>query len=248
MNVEATTTSRESDLEALWARYGTTPKFGVREKLVILSAIEMADVGILDFNAKNPCAAIGANSSIVNYYFGGREGLMAEAGIFVHDQWINSVRVAVSTKPIDPVKQINLIIQSELAFTKHWKEMAVFGAYPNSSPTLRALYKERFEKRAQDALEYYLAVMTVLIHDARAGKKSLIDFELGNPPKYKMVTHSSAFLAATSLTWSLHGLTIWSAGQHAASQSIEDKRVTSITSQFAVKNHIKHVIASAIKG
>lgn len=236
------------ELEVLWETYGNGKKLTVREQLVILSAFEIARVGTLEFNAKNPCAAIDANSSIVNYYFGGREGLMAEAAVFVHDQWILAIQRSLSSKPSDPEKQMHKLIQADIAFVQEWGAMASFAAYPNSSPVLRSLFVERFESRAQDAVEYYLAVLTQLIFDARAGNKSLIDFDIGTLPKYKLATHASALLAATSLTWSFHGLTTWVAGQHAPSQHIEDPTTTPLTTKVAMKHHIKHCISSAIRG
>lgn len=235
----------ESDLATTWTLFDSSLSRGVREKIVLLSAIDMANNGTLDFNSKNPCALIGAKSSIVNYYFGGREGLMAEAAVFVHDQWIEGVRHVLSTRPSDPRRQILKIIESDLAFAERWGEMAVFASYPNSSPVLRQLYTDKFAQRAQDAMEFYLAVLTILISDGRAGRKSLIDFEIGNLPKFKVATHTSSLLAATSLSWSIHGLTVWAAGQHVPSRNIEDKRVSSMTTEFAKKSHIRKIIDSA---
>lgn len=238
----------DADLEKIWESFGQGAKLGVRQKLVILTALEISHVGILEFNAKNPCATLGAKSSIVNYYFGGRDGLIAEAALFVHDEWIKAVQGSLSKKPADPVKQLKKIIKADLAFASKWGAMGTLASYPNSSPELRNEYLRQFQSRSQDALEYYLAVLTILIYDARAGNKSLIDFSIGNLPKHKMRTHASAFLAATSLTWSFHGLSMWSAGKHAPSQNIEDSSVTSLTLEYAKKNHINHVIASAIRG
>lgn len=231
-------------LNLLWARFGQSSDLGVREKLVILSAVEMAKVGTLEFNAKNPCEAIGAKSSMVNYYFGGREGLMAEAAIFVYQDWIYSVQKCLSKKVSDPVSQIKKIIDSDLEFTHRWGHMAVFASYPNSSPKLREIYHERFESIAQEGLEYYLAVLAILITDARAGRKSKIDFSIGNLPKSKLAANAPALLAATSLSWSISGLTIWSAGQHIASINLENKFKTSLTTKVAMRNHINHIINS----
>ncbi len=231
-------------LNLLWERFGQSSDLGVREKLIILSAVEMAKVGTLEFNAKNPCEAIGAKSSMVNYYFGGREGLMAEAAIFVYQDWIHSVQKCLSTKESDPVSQIKKIIDSDLEFTQRWGHMAVFASYPNSSPKLREIYHERFESIAQEGLEYYLAVLAILISDARAGRKSRIDFSIGDLPKSKLAANAPALLAATSLSWSISGLTIWSAGQHIASSNLENKFKTSLTTKVAMRNHINHIINS----
>ena len=164
----------EAQLSLLWGKYGQSNDLGIREKLVILSAVEMAKVGTLEFNAKNPCEAIGAQSSMVNYYFGGREGLMAEAAIFVYQDWIQSVQNCLSTKESDPVGQIKKIIESDLDFAHRWGHMAVFASYPNSSPKLREIYHERFETIAQEGLEFYLAVLATLLSDARAGRKIVL--------------------------------------------------------------------------
>lgn len=234
----------DAELSLLWEKYDKNNDLGTREKLVILSAVEMAKVGTLEFNAKNPCEAIGAKSSMVNYYFGGREGLMAEAAIFVYQDWIQSVQKCLTTKESDPVGQIKKIIDSDLDFAHRWGHMAVFASYPNSSPKLREIYHERFETIAQEGLEYYLAVLATLLSDARAGRKSRIDFSLGALPKSKLAANAPALLAATSLSWSISGLTIWSAGQHIASNNLDKKFKTSLTTKVAIRNHINHIITS----
>jgi AcrR family transcriptional regulator len=236
----------ESDFESLWAKHSDGATLGVREKLIILSAYEIRRVGVLEFNAKTPCEAIGANTSIVNYYFGGREGLMAEAAFLVHTDWVNTVVGSLSRRPMDPAKQIRKIFEAELAYYNFWGEMAIFAAYPNSSPALRSTVHEKYQDRLQSDLEFYLAVLAILIHDARAGTRTLIDFDTKSIPKHKMATHSSALLAATSLTWSIHGLGIWAAGQYVASEAIEDHRLSSLTINLAQRHHIKHIIKSAI--
>ena len=236
----------DAQLRHYWESFGRSNKLVIREKLVILSAVEMAQVGTLEFNAKNPCEALGAKSSMVNYYFGGREGLMAEAAIFVYQDWIQSVQKCLNTKPSDPVAQIKKIIASDLEFTRRWGHMAVFASYPNSSPKLREIYHERFESIAQEGLEYYLAVLATLISDARAGRKSCIDFSIGNLPQSRLAADASALLAATSLSWSISGLTIWSAGQHIASSNLETKFKTPLTTKVAIRNHINHIINSVV--
>lgn len=235
------------DLDALWENYGSGMDTTVRQKLVILSALEIAKQGTLEFNAKTPCVLIGAKTSIVNYYFGGREGLMAEAAAFVHDEWFRLVNSLISRKAVDPEKQLKQLINVQLDFATKWREMAVFASYPNSSPLIRKIYFERFGQHTKDIFEYYLAVITQLIDDARSGKKSVIDFELGNVPKHKARKMASSLLAATSFSWSVHGLFVWTAGQHAPSQKLEDKKVSSLTETFAVKYHINTIIDAALR-
>jgi AcrR family transcriptional regulator len=244
--VRKSETVNAKELDSLWQLHGVDASIGVREKLVILSAHEIAQVGILEFNAKSPCATLGVQTSLVNYYFGGREGLMAEAAYLVHSDWIATVTQSLTLRESDPRKQLHKIVNAELGYYKKWGEMALFAAYPNSSPLVRTTFHEKYQDRLQADLEYYLAVLAVLIHDARAGKKSLIDFDQLTVPKHKMATHARAFLAATSLSWSIHGLGLWAAGQYVASQNIEDKRLSSMTLEFAQRHHIKHIIDSAL--
>ena len=237
-----------SQLEDVWSHYGNYSKLSVREKLVILTAIEISRVGVLEFNAKNPCKVLGAKFSIVNYYFGGRDGLLAEAANFVHEEWISAIRNSLSTKAVDPAKQLKKIVLADIAFAKKWGAMGTFASYPNSSPNIRQEYVSNYDQNSRAAMEYYLAVLAVLIHDARRGQKSIIDFTIDSVPKQKMKTHRSAFLAATSFAWASHGLVVWTAGQHAPTQNIEDRSVSSLTTQYAMRNHIKTIITTAIKG
>jgi hypothetical protein len=236
----------KSELDAIWLKYGASENANVRQKLVILSALEIAEVGILEFNSKNPCNVIDAKTSIVNYYFGGREGLLAESAAFVHDEWLKAIQSVIKPVPQDPIKQLKKIINVQLTFAAQWKEMGVFASYPNSSPLIRKLYFERFGKHTKEIIEYYLAVLTLLIADAKEGRRTTIDFQVGTVPKQKAKLLYKSLLAATSFSWSVHGLFVWTAGQHAPSHQISDKNFSKLTEKLAIKNHIDTIIDTAI--
>lgn len=236
-----------TDTFAEWHTYALNEHVPVRERLVIIAAIEIAERGVIDFNAKAVCEIGGVQFSIINYYFGGRDGLLAEAAHWAHEQWVRNVKLHLSTTPIDAAQQLRRMLDGELAWNRRWHSLSTFGAYPDASPSVRSRFADTYTARAQQIIEFHLAVLTQIIIDGRAKRKTFVDFDIDTAPKKRLALHAPALLAAISLEWSLHGLCVWVAGQHIPSQNMEDPGLTSITAELAVKNHLKAIIATALK-
>lgn len=230
-----------------WATYAQNSSVPVRERLVIIAALEIAQRGLVDFNAKAVCETGGVQFSIINYYFGGRDGLLAEAAHWAHEQWARNVTLHLSPTPIDATKQLRMMCEGELLWNERWRSLSTFGAYPDASPSVRSRFADSYTARAQQIIEFHLAVLTQIIIDGRAKRKTLVDFDIDTAPKKRLALHAPALLAAISLEWSLHGLCVWVAGQHIPSQNMEDPTLTSVTTTLAIKNHISTIIATALK-
>ncbi len=230
-----------------WLAYALRIDVPVRERLVIIAAIEIAERGTIDFNAKAVCEIGGVQFSIINYYFGGRDGLLAEAAHWAHEQWVRNVALSLSPTPIDAAKQLRQLCAAELEWNRRWLSLSTFGAYPDASPSVRERFSDGYATRSQRIIEFHLAVLTQVIADGRAKRKTLIEFDVDTVPRTRIVLQVSALLAAISFEWSVHGLGVWTAGQHIPSQNMEDPSLTSVTADLAIKNHISAIIATALK-
>lgn len=140
-----------------WARYAQDSSVPVRERLVVIAAIEIAERGIVDFNAKAVCEIGDVQFSIINYYFGGRDGLLAEAAHWAHEQWVRNVKLHLSTTPIDAAQQLRRMLDGELAWNRRWHSLSTFGAYPDASPSVRSRFADTYTARAQQIIEFHLA-------------------------------------------------------------------------------------------
>lgn len=231
---------------AVWHDYVMQPHISVRHKLVVLTALRVAMHGTLEFNSKTVCDLIDAKYSIVNYYFESRDGLLAEAAHFVHELWFSNLLNSLSKEPSNAAAQLTNIAVTEIEFNKLWRGMALFAAYPIASPIVRSIFEERYADRAKQIQEFHLAVLTHLIVDGRAGKLSLIPFDVDNVPRARIAPHTDAFLAAITVAWTFHGLTVWVSGQHIPSKNLEDPSITSITTNMAIRSSIKRSVQQAL--
>jgi AcrR family transcriptional regulator len=229
-----------------WIEQCGNPAPSVKEQLVILTAREVAKVGVTAFNAKDVCDLVGAKYPMINYYFGSRDGLLLAASLWVNDQWIRAVRGALSTKPTEAMKQLKAICKAEVAFGKEWGAMALLAANPSlvgsASEDLESEEGDTARDRREANTELYLGILTKLIHDARKGKKSLVEYRRNRVPIDDLKTHPLSYMAATNMAWSIRGLVAWFAGPHDGDWGIENPSGTPITEQYMAKQHIKRIL------
>jgi AcrR family transcriptional regulator len=216
--------------------------------MTLLAIEEIIASGPVDFNAGNICARLGIKNPMVNYYFGGRDGLIAEATMAAQDNWIDFMHSSIKVAPGNPEKRLRAWIDNELIWAQRMSGMGVLINYPMTSLAAHKIVVDQFQERMQANFEFGLAILTTLIIDVRSGKVSPMDFSVHNFPKAKLLLNVSAFAAATSIAWSTHGLAGWSSGRHVATQQIENQplsAITKITSNHMIENHIKMIIKVA---
>jgi AcrR family transcriptional regulator len=231
-----------------WLKYGNNPNPTVREQMTLLAIEEIINSGPVDFNAGDICARLGIKNPMVNYYFGGRDGLIAEATMAAHDNWADFMLTTITAAPGNPEKRLRTWINNEIIWAERMSGMGVLINYPMTSVAAHKIVVEQFRERMQVNFEFGLAILTTLVIDVRSGKVSPIDFTVDNFPKAKLLLNVSAFAAATSIAWSTHGLAGWSSGRHVASQQIENQPssvITKITLNRMIENHIRMIIKVA---
>lgn len=233
--------------EEFWIQECGTPAPSAKEQLIILATYEIARVGVEAFNARDVCDLAGAKYPMINYYFGGREGLIQAASLRIHDLWIKNVRDALSTKPSEPMKQLKAICKAEVAFARKWGPMSLLAA----SPVLTGSGTESEDgdsvtDRREANTELYLGILTKLIIDARKGKSSLVEYRRNRVPIDDLKAQPLAYIAATNLAWSLRGLASWFAGPHDGDWGIENINGTPVTEQYLAKQAIKRMLKVAL--
>lgn len=230
-----------------WIALGGSPEPTVREKLIMLSVEEMIEIGPADFNAASPCDRVGVKHPTVNYHFGNRDGLLAEAAMWVHDWWVRYLAANMQAAPKNAKKRLRAFIDSEIAWSKKMGGMTLLMHYPLSSHGSQEIVAEKFAERMQRNFEYNLAILTTIVLDIRTGKVSPLDFTVENYPKKELTRHPSAILAATSISWATHGIASWSSGDHIATRNLENPTLSNVTTKIAIENYIRQIMKMAEK-
>jgi AcrR family transcriptional regulator len=231
-----------------WLKYGTNPNPTVREQMTLLAIDEIIASGPVDFNAGHICARLGIKNPMVNYYFGGRDGLIAEATMAAQDNWIDFMHTSIKNAPGNPEKRLRSWIENDIEWSQRMAGMGLLISYPMASLAAQRIVTEKFQTRMHKNFEFGLALVTTLVIDVRSGKVSPMEFTADTFPKTKLLLNISAFTAATNIAWSIHGLSVWSSGRHITTQNIESQpaaTITTITTNRMIENHFKQIIKVA---
>ena len=225
-----------------WLAYGTNPNPSVRERIVFLTIEELMQAGPGDFNAKDVCDRLGVKYPMINYYFGGRDGLIAEAVALEYERSVNKLKLVVNAAPKDAEKRLRAWIQHDIDSSARHKGLGVLLQYPIISKGSFEILKTDLHARLQVAFEFYLAIVSTLIADVRAGRVTDIDFDSQTVPRKKLLANPAVALDTASAVWAVHGLVMWSTGSHLVSSRSSDP---AFSTELAVRRHITNIISIA---
>jgi AcrR family transcriptional regulator len=206
----------------------------------------MIEAGPVDFNSGNICDLLDLKHPMVNYYFGSRDGLIAEATVYAHRGWSDKLLDAVRKAPKNAEKRLRAYIAAELEWSENMKAMSLLVQYPLMSEHVRKIIDKGYALEMRTDFEYHLSMLTTLIIELRSGKNSALNFDKTNFIRAEYVpTNPKEVLAATSFAWSVHGLSTWRSGYHSASSKIRKEFATRLTEKITIDSHIDNVIAAA---
>lgn len=227
-----------------WLTFGMTGTPNTREKLIALTIEEMVKVGPGEFNAATVCDRIDAKHALVNYYFGNKEMLIAEASATTYKKHILEIRDVINSTPRDPEKRLKVFLKKDLEWHRRMNDWAVVVSYPLVSRASRELIESNFGEELNDYFQYLVAMVSRMIRDIRSGTFTEIDFEPENLPMHELALHADIVLDAISLLYSSHGLNIWAAGAQIGSAKLDTKV---ISQKFAIDHHIRRMMELAKK-
>jgi AcrR family transcriptional regulator len=190
-----------------WLTYGGTASPTVREKLVFLTVDEVLRVGPADFSTKTVCDRLSVKYPMINYYFGGRDGLLAEATVLTQRRWVGDISTRLDAAPRDPAARLRAWIEGEISWSTKMEAMSVLINCPMASRASHEILETKHGDEMRRAAEFGLAVLTFLVLDVRSGTVTAQDFDVDSIPSLQILNHPQAFAAATSIKWSIRGLT-----------------------------------------
>ena len=228
-----------------WLKYGDVPNPSTKEKMIMLAIEQIIRVGPADFSAVHVCDRLDIKHPMINHYFGNRHVFMAEVNWWAFREWSKGVDRIFRTAPKNPKKRLRAFIEGEVEFAKRMGGMHLLINYPMVSATTMQILSDEHQAEMQKLFEYHLALITVCVRDIRKRTVSEFDFDADTIPKVKLLTPPKDFLTATQISWATHGLASWSSGRHVATQGLEDLSLTSLTTDYAVKQMVQTIVEMA---
>jgi AcrR family transcriptional regulator len=229
--------------EQHWLRFGELPQPPMRDKIIFLTADEVATVGPAVFNVASVCDRLGVTHPMVNHYFDGRDSLLAETAFVVYQRYIEDLWEAVRAVPADPSSRLRAWMLQQIKGTADLGGWGGIFNYPSSSMHISGILEERYGDDMRRLFESNTIRLAVLIEDLRHDTSTSLD-------RIDLVALRAQFLAdpqimarSASVAWSTLGVAVWNAGQHLASSRIEELQANK---EVLIEAHIERMIGTIL--
>jgi len=227
------------DVASIWLDFGDDPEPSNRERLIYLTMREVALVGPASFNTAGVCDTLGISYPMVNYYFGNRDGLIAEAAHWTYVRYVGRMWSAVDRAPRTPVDRLRAFLGAHLRLNVEIRGWGAVLNYPVFSSTIAEIFDERFGEDNRRHFELNIARLIRLVLDLWSGRVSDDVYDVDDFPREAMLADAAAVDAAASLSWATLGVAVWKGGRHIPSRGVSD--VEAIQDRL-IHNHIENMI------
>jgi AcrR family transcriptional regulator len=226
--------------EAFWLRFGTNPKPTTRQKMLYVTIDDVARVGPISFNALTMCAEVGVSDPLLNFHFGSRDELIAEALVIVYQRLITESWARVQAAKQTPEARLRAWLE---ATNEVFTDVGGWGAlinYPIASREVTELVRQNDGQLMVDLAELNLARLLVLVKDQKKKKLSGTELEQGNLPKLLFIKDPGLTALTVSVALSISGMAVWRGGRDPA----QAKREGTVLDRAVMKLHITRIIES----
>lgn len=229
----------------LWNEFGFGNKPTVRQQLLALTVIRVGEFGPEEFSTNIISKDLKIAAGTINYHFGSREGLIAEASVVGYRRYIERAWDMAETEKKNPEKRLRLWLEEslEVQFEMHgWGP--VFN-YPAAFPEITKIINKKFGGEMDQLAALNMARLLYLVEDL--SKKKVREFPYNNKkvPSAKLLSNPKLVAVTASIGWSNLGLAVWYSGRHLPTKQLTIK--STLTRQM-MKFHIDHLIDLAKSG
>lgn len=183
----------------------TRSRFTARDTLVTAAIEHLSKYGPAGVQPQEICRELGISKALVNYHFGTREGLIAEAMVVAYEQYVDLLMEAVATAGPDPVDRLFAWIDRQIEWTAEHSGLAAALDFPDAALGRTTLDPE-LEDRLGTAGMRNFANLQLLVLDARTHLKA-------DDPHWAPDA-TEVGLTAAVIGWITLGVSVWKGGNH----------------------------------
>ena len=232
------------EVQAIADGFGTS--ISTRDLIILASIDQMTETGPVDFNSGAVCDLLNLKHPMINYYFGSRDGLIAEASIWAYRGWSAKVMTATRNAPKNAEKRLRAYLEASLEWAENMRAVTVLSQYPVLSKAVKSLIDDGYSVELQKDFEYHIVFLATLILDMRTGKNSDLDFDKTNYPKTKyFLSHPRELMDASSIAWASHGIMMWRSGSHIPTTNLRKEFTAKLSEDLAMKLHVDNIVEIA---
>jgi AcrR family transcriptional regulator len=206
----------------IWLDFGDDPDPSNRDRLIYLTMREVAIVGPASFNTAGVCDALGISYPMVNYYFGNRDGLIAEAGHVTYIRYVEKLWASVEEAPRTPVDRLRAWFEAHLRLNVEIRGWGAVLNYPRFSSSIEEILDERFGDEHRSHFSLNIARLTRLVLDLWSGTVEEFPYGLDDYPREELLAQTEAIKVVATLSWATLGVAVWRSGRHTPSKGLSD--------------------------
>lgn len=182
--------------------------------LILEAALEvLAKEGPGSIRPQEICSRLGYSKTLVNYHFGGREGLIAEAIVLGYSRYVDDLWQAASSGK-DPLDRLMAWLHRQIDWTLENPGLAAALDFPRFVLGGDVTIPPELELRFNAAGHRNFTNLMALVSEARAAVQ---------PRKAGRGGVTDPFLVGLDsavIGWTVLGLSVWMAGGHAPTHAI----------------------------
>ncbi|MFN8026967.1 MAG: TetR family transcriptional regulator [Acidimicrobiia bacterium] len=211
----------------------TIPRSQARAALIEAALAQLRDHGPVGVRPHEICRDLHLSKALVNYHFGSREGLVAEAMAIGYERYVDTLWSAAEAAGPDPLDRLMRWINTQIDWTVanaglaaalNFSTFYARGAAAESEPV----------RRMQDAGVRNFANLQRLVRAAGAAVRND-----GSSPADAVAVG----LDAAVIGWATLGFSVWLAGNHLPTQELH------VESRIALaREHLRGVVVDMLRG
>jgi len=206
----------------IWLDFSDDPEPSNRDRLIYLTMREVAIVGPASFNTGGVCDTLGISYPMVNYYFGNRDGLIAEAGHATYVRYITKLWDSVLDAPRTPIDRLRAWMLAHLRLNVEIRGWGAVLNYPRFSSSIEEILNERFGEDHRRHFELNMARLARLIIDVWEETVTDFPYDVDDFPRDEFLQRSELLEITATISWATLGVAVWRSGRHTPSKGISE--------------------------
>lgn len=207
-----------------WLQWGNNPQPSMRDKILLLTIEQVAEVGPGGFNSSAVCDRLGVTYPMVNHYFDSRDGLLATGLFEVYRRYVAALADAVDSAPMDARARLEAWMNAQITETMKMGGWVSILNFPSYSLHITGLLEEFWGQDMQDLFELNVARLGFMVRDLRDGTLSKLPRELNPEIRAELLADWELTKVVGSVAWSTLGAAVWQSGRPMMSSTIPEVR------------------------
>lgn len=223
-----------------WLQFSEVAEPTVRNKLVYLAMHEVGKTGPSAFNGVRICERLAVSASLVNHYFGGRDGLVAEATATAYRSYVIGLRNAAASAS-NAEDALRAWMHAQIAWAQANPGLSEILNYSSAHGEVSRLIHRDYQREITQYFEFNMFVVFQLVRAIHEAVPYTLPETPDDVDRASALEQGRIVTLASSVAWSTLGAAVWASGQHTPSAETPESRALY---EQVLEAHIERVLSS----